>query len=192
MAASRRTIEGDWHPGTVPENVQVHDDAYVETSYSFSRCRSRVVPAVSLELGSSAYLGTMFDLGPEARLTVGRYALLNGVRLICDLEVTIGDHCLLSWNVVVMDTYRVPVDAGQRRARLVAGLPLADGLPRPVHIEDNVWVGLESCILPGVTIGEGSVVAARAVVFDDVPPYSVAAGNPARVVRRVDPGMPGR
>ena len=54
---------------------------------------------------------------------------------------------------------------------------------RPVIIEDDVWIGARVCILPGVTIGHGSVVGACAVVSKSIPPYSVAVGNPARVVK---------
>jgi virginiamycin A acetyltransferase len=51
-------------------------------------------------------------------------------------------------------------------------------------IGHDVWLGYESLVMPGVTIGDGAVVAARAVVTRDVPPYAIVAGNPARVVRR--------
>ena len=54
---------------------------------------------------------------------------------------------------------------------------------RPVTIGDDVWIGSRVTILPGVTIGEGCVIGACAVVTKDVPPYSVAVGNPARVVK---------
>lgn len=53
---------------------------------------------------------------------------------------------------------------------------------KPIVIEDNVWVGCNSIILKGVTIGEGSIVSAGSVVMDDVPPYSIVRGNPAVVV----------
>ncbi len=55
--------------------------------------------------------------------------------------------------------------------------------PREVVIEDDVWIGRRVIILPGVTIGKGSVIGAGAVVSKNVPPYSVAVGNPAKVVR---------
>lgn len=54
---------------------------------------------------------------------------------------------------------------------------------QPVTIEDDVWIGGRVCILPGVTIGHGSVIGACAVVSKDVPPYSVVVGNPGRVVK---------
>ncbi|MDE6247445.1 MAG: antibiotic acetyltransferase, partial [Muribaculaceae bacterium] len=53
--------------------------------------------------------------------------------------------------------------------------------------EDRVWIGQNACILPGVTIGEGAVIAAGAVVTHDVPPYCVVGGNPARVLKDMRP-----
>lgn len=55
---------------------------------------------------------------------------------------------------------------------------------RPVTIEDEVWIGGGAVLLPGVTIGKGSVIGAGAVVTRDIPPYSVAVGNPARVIKK--------
>src|SRR5262249_30051677 len=135
----------------------------------------------------------MFDAGPQARIRVGDYALVNGARVICDVEVEIGDYALISWNVVLMDTYRAPSDPAARRqelGRVPSRSPRRFGAnvpARPVRIGRNVWIGFDSCVLPGVSIGEGSVVGARSVVVADVPPYTVVAGNPARVIRRLDP-----
>lgn len=64
-----------------------------------------------------------------------------------------------------------------------------DGTPeRPVHIGNDVWIGSRVTILPGVTIGDGAIIGAASVVTKDVPPYSVACGNPAKVVkyRKID------
>lgn len=52
-----------------------------------------------------------------------------------------------------------------------------------IIVEDDVWIGMDAMILSGVTIGKGAVIAARSVIAKDVPPYSIVAGNPARVVR---------
>jgi acetyltransferase-like isoleucine patch superfamily enzyme len=118
---------------------------------------------------------------------------LNGAWIICDAEVTIGDYALISWNVVLMDTYRVPADLHARRRELEQvphrNTRLIHGqMPgRPIHIGQNAWIGFDCCVLPGVTIGEGSVVGARSVVMEDVPPYTIVAGNPARIIRTLDP-----
>jgi len=188
-----RTLSWDWHPGAIPENVVYDQTAYLETSYSFLLCRSQAAAAVQIGRGTSIYLGVMFDVGPRGNVRVGDYCLLNGARIICDSEITIGDYCLISWNVVLMDTYRMPVDALKRRGELES-LPSRE--PRrassefpakPICIERNVWIGFDCCVLPGVTIGEGSIVGARSVVAEDVPPFTVVAGNPARAIRHLEP-----
>ena len=62
--------------------------------------------------------------------------------------------------------------------------PTFDLVRRPVFINDSVWIAMSAIILPGVTIGEGAVVAAGAVVTKDVEPWTVVAGNPAREIRK--------
>jgi acetyltransferase-like isoleucine patch superfamily enzyme len=188
-----RTLEWDWFPGTIPENVEVDETAYVETSFSFQFFRGKLPAAVRYGRGASTYLGTMFDVGPNGKVTLGDYALVHGARIICDAEVFIGDYALISWNVVLMDTYRMPLDIERRRRELeliptrTRRVAAPNGVARPITISRNVWIGFDACILPGVTVGEGSIVGARAVVRDDVPPYTIVAGNPARVVRTVEP-----
>jgi acetyltransferase-like isoleucine patch superfamily enzyme len=188
----QRTLPWDWYPGTVPVNVALEEGSYLESTFSFQLYRSEAPLGVKLGHGASAYLGTMFDVGPRGQVTIGAYALVNGARIVCDEAVEIGDYALISWNVVLMDSYRLPRDPEARRTPL-ARLPhlqprSLDGWAgaRPVRIERNVWIGFDACVMPGVTIGEGSIVGARSVVFDDVPPYTVAAGNPARIVRQLD------
>jgi len=188
-----RTLPWDWFPGRVPENVTVDPEAYLETTYSFELFRGEQKDAVRIGRGSSVYLGVMFDVGPHAHVSVGQFTLMNGTRLICDAEISIGNYCLISWNTVIMDTRRLPSDRVLRRAELEQ---IALRHPRrlhasmsaqPVRIADKVWIGFDSCILPGVTVGEGSVVGARSVVVEDVPPYCIAVGNPARIIRGLDP-----
>ena len=189
MSRSARQLPWDWYQGEIPENVAMDSTAYVETSYSFRFFRSELPRGVEYGRAASTYLGTMFDVGPTGRVKLGDYALVHGARIICDSEILIGNHALISWNVVLMDTYRWPADALARRRELEL-LPhrqhrvaAANVAARPVHVGPNVWIGFESCVLPGVTIGEGAIVGARSVVTADVPPFTIVAGNPARVVR---------
>jgi acetyltransferase-like isoleucine patch superfamily enzyme len=187
-----RRLAWDWHPGVVPANARLGEGAYLETSYSFHLFRGTRDDAVDIRRGAAAYLGTMFDVGPNGRVILGEFAMVHGARIICDELVVIGDYSLISWNVVIMDTHRLPRDTGRRRLELEAVSTrsgrnlLSLDTPSPVRIGRNVWIGFDVCLLPGVAIGEGSVIGARSVVIDTIPPYSVAAGNPARVLRRLD------
>lgn len=186
-----RTLSWDWFPGTIPENVFVDDTAYIETTFSFQFFRSQHERAVEYGRGASTYLGTMFDLGPQARVKLGDFALVHGARIICDSEVLIGDYALISWNVVLMDTYRVPMNAKQRRKEMELiptrekRLACAAVEARPIQIGRNVWIGFDACVLPGVNIGEGAIVGAKSVVTESVPPFTIVAGNPARIVREI-------
>jgi len=72
----------------------------------------------------------------------------------------------------------VPFDG---RRRMPRGAPA-----KPIRIGRNVWIGFDSVVLPGVTIGDGSIVGARSVLTHDVPPFTVVAGNPARAIRQID------
>lgn len=184
-----RRLEWDWYSGTIPNNVVLDQTAYCETTFSFHLYRSRLAGGVQYGRGASTYLGTMFDVGLKGRVTLGEYALVHGARIICDSEISIGDYALISWNVVLMDTYRLPLNPQKRRRELKViaerkpRLACADVPAKPIRVERNVWIGFDTCVLPGVTIGEGSVVGAKSVVRDNVPPFTIVAGNPARVIR---------
>jgi maltose O-acetyltransferase len=92
--------------------------------------------------------------------------------------VTIGDDVQIGPNVQLLTALH-PVAAGPRRDKWEAA--------RPITIGDNVWLGGGVLVLPGVTIGANTVVGAGAVVTKDLPPDVVAVGNPARVMRPVEP-----
>jgi acetyltransferase-like isoleucine patch superfamily enzyme len=189
-----RSLAWDWHPGVIPENVVLDETAYVETTYSFLLYRSEAPVGARLGRGASLYKSSMLDVGPAGRVALGEFALVHGARIICDAAVEIGAYALISWNVVLMDSYRVPLDPAERRReleRLPGRRPrclAGAGTARPVRIGRNVWIGFDSCVLPGVAIGEGAVVGARSVVAADIPAYTIAAGNPARVIRRLEEG----
>jgi acetyltransferase-like isoleucine patch superfamily enzyme len=191
MAAGIK-LPGDWFDGAIPETVLVGEGVHIDTAYSFLHCHSRLVTAVKLGKGAGIYSSVMFDLGESGRVIVGEYTTITGALLICDADIVIGNYCLISWNVVIMDTYRVPLDpvlrhsvleqAGNTQDRILRS---SHGSSSPVHIEDNVWIGFDACVLPGVSIGAGSIVAAKSVVVEDVPRYSIVGGNPARVIRSI-------
>ncbi len=195
MLDADRRLPWDWYPASIPENVLLDDTAYVETSFSFFCYRSQAEVGVRIGRGASIYLGTMFDVRPNGRVSLGEYTLVHGARIVCDSEIEIGDYTMISWNVVLMDTYRMSLDPKERRHELEAAARREPRLPlvvegnappaRPIRIGKNAWIGFDSIVLPGVTIGDGAIVGARSVVVENVEPYTIVAGNPARFIRRL-------
>ena len=113
----------------------------------------------------------------EGRLVIGDYGLLSpGTRLSASDEIIIGDSVMMANGTYITDSdWHMVYDRSKR-----------DDDAYPVHIGDNVWLGDHSTVLKGVTIGENSIVAARAVVTKDVPANVIVAGNPAKVVKHLD------
>ncbi|HLG12626.1 MAG TPA: acyltransferase [Dehalococcoidia bacterium] len=113
----------------------------------------------------------------EARLSVGEGTFINyGASLSAHQEVRIGANCMIGNYVVIMDS--------DYHDLLHRHLP---GPASPIVIEDEVWIGVRATILKGVRIGQGSVIGAGSVVTTNIPPWSVAFGVPARVVRSLTP-----
>jgi tetrahydrodipicolinate N-acetyltransferase len=166
--------------------------------------RVEFAPGAALRIGlgpfglSSEHDTSVVRIRPEGRLRCdGAVSLQRGVRVVVDggllsighgtnvngfakilvrERVSIGAGCTLSWDSQILDNDFHPITVGGVEQPVTA----------PVVLGDHVWVGTAAIILKGVTIGDGSVVAAGAVVTKDVPPKSIVAGSPARVVGAVD------
>ena len=126
-------------------------------------------------------------------ISIGAWCYIGeGTRIWSSGLVRIGDRVLISHNVNIFDSLTHPLNARQRhiqfKAIVQSGHPCSIELgERPVTVGDDVWIGVNACVLRGVTIGEGAVVGAGAVVTHDIPPFTIAAGNPARVIRELTP-----
>ncbi|NDJ76699.1 MAG: acyltransferase [Chloroflexi bacterium] len=114
---------------------------------------------------------------PGTRLVIGRGFGMTGGTICAEESITIGDDVWVGGNCTITDTDFHPLDLATRLAR-----PL-DGATAPVSIEDGVFIGMQSLILKGVTIGAHSVIGAGSVVTRDIPSGVIAGGNPARVIR---------
>lgn len=115
-----------------------------------------------------------------AVIRVGEDCGFSGTTFVADERIELGNRVQVGSNVSVVDTDFHPLTPEGRARDFNAG----DAAP--IVIEDKVFVGMDSLILKGVTIGEGSVVGAGSVVSRDVPPRTVVAGNPAKVVQDID------
>ena len=117
----------------------------------------------------------------SGRIKIGDYVLISpGTRISAANEILIGDGVMMANGVYITDSDWHELYDRSRRSETVT----------PVHIANNVWLGDRCTILKGVTIGENSVVAACAVVSKDVPANVIVAGNPAVVVKELDPDRP--
>jgi len=110
------------------------------------------------------------------KLKIGKESVVStGVTINLDECVCIGDYVTIGPHVLIYSGSHL---SGSQYRRCHPGVT-----GKPVHIGDGCWIRVGAIILPGVTIGDGSVVAAGAVVSGDVPPNSYVEGNPARVVK---------
>lgn len=107
--------------------------------------------------------------------TVGERVFINaGCKFQDQGGISIGNDCLIGHNVTLCTINHDPCP--ERRADMVF---------RPIRIADKVWIGANATVLPGVTIGEGAIIAAGAVVTKDVAPRTVVGGVPAKVIKTV-------
>ena len=146
--------------------------------------------AGSIAIGSRSIIrGELFVFAHGGKITIGSDCYVgDNSRIWSGGSVTIGDHVLVAHNVSIMDNLTHPIDRMARRSQMRAiyevGHPAQVELDdRPVVIKTDAWVGAHALVLRGVTIGEGAIVAAGAVVTKDVAPYTIVGGNPAVVLR---------
>lgn len=153
----------------------------------YVRGRSSMKLGDGLTTGVNVRLDAFASRGSPPVLHIGRHVQLNdSVHIAAIEQVVIGDYTLIASRVFISDhnhgNYQVQ-DAASTPKTPPANRPLSS---QPVHIGCNVWIGEQVCILPGVTIGDGAIVGANSVVTRDIPPNSIAVGNPARVIRVFD------
>lgn len=117
----------------------------------------------------------------SAVLSIGAGSGLTGATIVAEERVEIGERVFVGANAVIVDTDFHPLDPSARRATP------SDGRHAPVLIADDVFIGMNALILKGVTVGAGAVVGAGSVVVRDVPPLAVVSGNPAVVIRYLNP-----
>jgi acetyltransferase-like isoleucine patch superfamily enzyme len=119
------------------------------------------------------------------RLEIGdRTSIGHGVAITVATHVRIGRDCHIAGGTRIFDSSGHPADPAKR----LAGLPPDPDEIKPVVIGDNVWLGANAVIFPGVTIGDGAVVATSSVVTGDVPPNTLVAGYPARRIKQLVEG----
>jgi len=164
---------------------------HIHHSVIFNYSRIRAKKGCSLHIDELCQVdGLMVFERENASIVIGKRVFMNG-SIIAAENVAIGDDVLISWGVTIVD-HNSHATAFSRRADDVimwreqkkdwSQVKIA-----PVTISNKVWIGFNSIILSGVTIGEGAVIGAGSVVTKDVPAWTIVAGNPARIIREIPP-----
>jgi len=143
----------------------------------------------SLQIGGNCVIdGSIISEHPEADIKIGDNCYIGNSYIISSLGIEIGNDVLISWGVWFYDHNSHALEWSKRALDVqnhYFGRPKNwEHVQRnKIRIGDKAWIGFNSIILKGVTIGEGAVVAAGSVVIHDVPKWNVVGGNPARVIR---------
>lgn len=131
----------------------------------------------------------------NAIVQIGNFTVLqDGASLLCLESIVVGNYTGIAGGTTIIDNNTHSIDVENRIEHRIRVSPLGAGYlglgngwemseSSPVKIGDCVWIGADCTILKGVTIGDGSIVARNSVVTKNVPPYTIVAGNPARVVK---------
>lgn len=150
-----------------------------------------------IKIGPGSVLrGHLFIFAHAGAIQIGKDCYVGEhSRVFSSESVVIGDRVLISHNVNIHDTNSHSLDMTLRHKHfteiLNTGHPTStsyDIQGMPIIIQDDVWIGFNSTILKGVTIGKGAVIAACSVVTKDVPARVVVAGNPARIIKEIQYG----
>ena len=168
----------------VDESLMAEQTACLETLYDFnqtrpseSRKRQDILKKLFAEIGANCYIEPPLHANWGKHVHMGNdvYANFN-LTLVDDADIHIGNNVMFGPNVVV-DTAAHPIRPDIHKKQIQFNVP--------VTIEDNVWIGAGAIILPGVRIGENSVIGAGSVVTKDIPANAVAYGSPCRVIREI-------
>ena len=155
-------------------------------------------PLIDIRKGSNLYIGDgvhlnsknkgyhinlhspvkLFADKPGAQIRIGDKTRIHGSCLHAYQSIIIGSNCLIAGNCQIFDGNGHDISFPNVENRINT-----TGTSNPIKIEDNVWIGANSIVLPGVTIGKGSVISANSVVIKDLSPMVVAGGNTAIIIK---------
>ena len=150
---------------------------YNQTSELEREQRAALLPQIFKAIGDNSHITPPLYVDYGRNITIGQNFYANYDTIMLDVApITIGNNVMFGPRVSLL-TPGHPIDAEVRNSGLEFG--------KPITIGDNVWLGGSVTVLPGVTIGDNTIVGAGAVVTKDLPANVVAVGNPAKVLREI-------
>lgn len=172
--------DANYDPQLIAERMACKEKCrdYNDLRPSDTEGRDKMLRQLLGSAGEGLYIEQPFLCDYGYNIHVGRNFYSNVNLVILDgARVSFGDNVFIAPNCGFY-TAGHPLQAKERNK----GLEYA----RPITVGSDVWIGADVSVLPGVTIGDGCVIGAGSVVNRDIPPYSLAAGNPCRVIRRIE------
>lgn len=180
--AIQNKLSHDWYDQPLPENLSIGEGSWLYSSYAFRHYCSKKSPGVSIGENSGLYNGTFFDLGPEGQLAVGDYCSIVGAIFCTNKRIIIHDYVFIAHEVVLGDSiYSHPFINNKYKNTSSSNTS--------IEIHNNAWIGMRAVLLEGACIGEGAIVGAAAVVDFEVPPFSIVAGSPSKIVGKISSNM---
>jgi acetyltransferase-like isoleucine patch superfamily enzyme len=154
---------------------------------SLSNCRLKTGCKIDVDRDTMIPGTLVFDR-ENATISIGKRVFISGT-IIAAEKIEIGDDVMISWGVTIVDHNSHSISFSERADDVTnwrkGKKDWTHVKVAPVTICDKVWIGFNALILKGVTIGEGAVVGAGAVVTKDVPAWTIVGGNPARIIREI-------
>jgi len=142
--------------------------------------------------GKTIIDGELLIFNYGGKIVIGENTYIGkGTRIWSGDSINIGNNVLISHNVNIIDTNSHELDSIERTERykqlISEGYPIDKGsiITSPIIIEDYAWISFNTIILKGVKIGKGAIVGAGAIVTKDVPPFTLVAGDPAKVIKKL-------
>lgn len=195
MSEIERALSGENFICNAPEIMEIIRKArrltqrYNQSDFDDRLERRRILEELFGSMGENVTVDTPLYCDYGKNIHIGSNVIININCTFVDCNrIDIGDNVLIASNVqMYTSTHSVLPEE-----RMVGGwdrtmeIPFFTVCARPIQINNGVWIGGGAIILPGVTIGENAVIGAGSVVNRDIPPNTVAAGNPCRVIRRIN------
>lgn len=182
MIEKEKMLSGEWYDAASDPELLSELYACRDRIYELNRLHPRetatrdiLLRSIIGHMGREVTILSPFFCDYGSHISIGDCTYINfNLTVLDEAPVTIGSHVFIGPGCSLLTAVH-PLDAQERNKGTEKALPITIG--------DSVWLGGNVTVLPGVTIGEGAVVGAGSVVTRDVPPRTVVAGNPARIIR---------
>lgn len=160
----------------------------------FETCSLEAATYKSIKIGkNSAIRGRIVTFPNGGTVQIGSECYIGeNTQIWSEKKIEIGNRVLIAHNCNIFDSSTHPLDKNERHEQymhiLSSGFPTKEYKTlkkNDIYIKDDAWIAADVTVMKGVTIGEGAIVSAGSVVISDIPPYTIVAGNPAKVIRKL-------